>query len=94
MMMSKSFFKIISLALIFVLVAPMVDDAFNAAIVFAADKKEDKEETGDLPLEKINREHFFRMVELCWPKYIQKLIRKLANTAIDKVIEGILKLIP
>lgn len=97
--MSKSLLKIISLTLIFVLVAPMVNDAFRAAAVFAADKKDDKkddnkEETGDLPLEKINREHFFRMVELCWPKYLQKLIRKLANTAIDKVIEGVLKLIP
>ena len=49
---------------------------------------------GDLPLESINRDHYFRMVELCWPKYIQKLIRWLANWAIDKVGQGILESIP
>ena len=87
--MSKSLLKIISLSLILVLVAPMCYDAFNARIVFAEEGVK-----GDLPFEKVNKDLYFRMVELCWPKYIQKLIRWLANWAIDKVGEGILSAIP
>ena len=83
--------KIVALVLIFTLTAPVV---FNALATFAADKKDTSDPEGDLPLEKINRDHFFRMVEMCWPKYIQVLIRKLANWAFDKAVEGILKLIP
>ncbi len=89
--MSKSLLKIISLSLIFVLVTPIFYAAFNAAEIAFAD---DEGVPGDLPLEKINREHYFRMVEMCWPKYLQKLIRWLANWAIDKVGEGILNAIP
>lgn len=87
--MSKSLLKIISLSLIFVLVTPMFYDAFNARIVFAEEGVK-----GDLPFEKVNKDLYFRMVELCWPKYLQKLIRYLANWAIDKVGEGILNAIP
>ncbi len=87
--MSKSLLKIISLSLIFILVTPMFYDAFNARIVFA-----DEGVKGDLPFESVNRDHYFRMVEMCWPKYLQKLIRKLANWAIDKIGENILRAIP
>ena len=108
--MGKSWLKIVSLAMFFVLVAPMVYDAFNASAVFVAEaktndnnnnnnnkKKNDKDvkvETGSLPLEKVNRDHFFRMVELCIPGYLQKLIRKAANKLIDKLIAAGIGAIP
>ena len=94
MRIKKYLLKIISLALIFTLAMPMFFVAFSAFNVPAAFSADSSGWNIKLPLESVNRDHFFRMVELCWPKYLQKLIRKMANTAIDKVIEGILKLIP
>ena len=87
----KFLLKIITAVLIFVMLVPMAVDAFNATAAFAADDKGTK---GDLPFENVNRDHMFRLVEMCWPQYLQKLIRKLANTAIDKVVELALRLIP
>lgn len=87
----KFLLKIISAVLIFVMLAPMAIDAFNATAAFAADDKGTK---GDLPFENVNRDHMFRLVEMCWPQYLQKLIRKLANWAIDKVVQLALNLIP
>ena len=89
----KFLLKIITAVLIFVMLAPMAIDAFNATAAFAAEKK-DKGTKGDLPFENVNRDHMFRLVEMCWPQYLQKLIRKLANWAIDKVVQLALSLIP
>ena len=102
---SSFLIKLAALVLIFTITAPEVFNAVNAfrflnvfhvSAAFAKDddKKDTSDPEGDLPLEKINRDHFFRMVELCWPKYIQVLIRKLANLVFDKTVQGILNLIP
>ncbi len=85
----KFLLKIITAVLIFVTIAPIAVDAFNATAAFAADITK-----GELPFENVNRDHLFRLVEMCWPQYLQKLIRKLANWAIDKVVEMALRLIP